>query len=264
MIQMFSTQPIIASLLLSIAVNLLFFSIAFILKTDKVTDLSYSLSFILIAPLLLFSNGFKYSLQQLLFTFAIVIWGVRLGTYLFTRILITKTDSRFDDKRNNPQKLISFWILQIIAVWIIMIPSSLYLTSRQINRPGFLTYAGFAIFALGLIVETISDYQKFVFKKEKKNKNRWIDSGLWTFSRHPNYFGEMLVWWGLFIVTLPFLSGLKLISIVGPVFITILLLFVSGIPLLEKSAEKKYGTNPAYIDYKNSSRILFPFPRSKK
>ena len=263
MINLFSEQPVIASLILSVMVNLVFFTVALTFKTDKVTDLSYSLSFIVIAPLLLTANGMNFSFQQLIVTLAIVLWGIRLGSYLFSRILITKTDDRFDDKRNNPKKLTAFWILQITAVWLIMIPYSFYLTSRTVGGMKFITLAGLAVYAVGMLIESVSDYQKFIFKKQPENKGKWMEDGLWHWSRHPNYFGEMLVWWGLFAVALPYLTGLEILALIGPVFITFLLLFVSGIPLLEKSADKKYGTNPDYLVYRNSTSLLIPLPRKK-
>ena len=264
MIDYLSGQPVVTSLLFSIIVNMLFFSVAFTFKTDKVTDLSYSLSFVLLAPLLLLSAGKGYALQQLLLTLAIIIWGLRLGIYLFTRILITKTDDRFDDKRNNSANLIGFWVLQTLAVWLIMLPFSLFLTSRSVYALNIISYVGFLLFMMGLIIEAVSDHQKFNFKKKSENKGKWMNEGLWRYSRHPNYFGEILVWWGLFIVTVPYLGGLQFISLLGPVSITLLLLFVSGIPLLEKSAQKKYGSNPEYITYRDTTSVLVLMPRKRK
>jgi steroid 5-alpha reductase family enzyme len=264
MISFLNEQPLVASLQFSILVNLFFFLIAFSLKTDKVTDLSYSLSFVLLAPLLLLSGNKAFSPQQLILALAIVIWGLRLGVYLFSRILITKTDDRFDDKRNNPSNLIRFWLLQTIAVWVIMLPFSLFLTLDFKILTSFFTYTGFSIYLIGLLIEAIADYQKFDFKKQDVNKGRWMDSGLWKYSRHPNYFGEILVWWGLFIVVIPFLSGIAYLTVLGPVFITLLLLFVSGIPLLEKSAEKKYGENKEYREYRDSTSLLVILPKKKR
>lgn len=261
MISLLNNQPVLASFIISVAINLIFFLIAFSFKTDKVTDLSYSLSFFILAPVLIFSSGKGFVLQQLFLALAIMLWGFRLGVYLFSRILITKTDDRFDDKRNNPANLIRFWLLQTIAVWVIMLPFSLFLTRRNIDVKNVFTYVGFAVYLLGFIVETISDAQKFQFKRQSENKGKWMQGGLWKYSRHPNYFGEILVWWGLFIVVLPHLSGLSFLTVSGPVFITLLLLFVSGIPLLEKAADKKHGQNPDYISYRDNTSLLIPMPR---
>lgn len=263
MINLLNSQPVLASLLISVGINLFFFLIAFSFKTDKVTDLSYSLSFFVLAPVLLIASGKGFAQQQLVLTLAIMLWGFRLGSYLFARILITKTDDRFDDKRSNPVNLIRFWVLQTIAVWVIMLPFSLFLTKRNIQTYNIFMYVGFALYIIGFLVETISDSQKFQFKRKPENKGKWMQSGLWKYSRHPNYFGEIVLWWGLFIVVLPYLSGLSYLSVLGPVFITLLLLFVSGIPLLEKGADKKYGDDPDYVSYRDNTSLLIPMPSKR-
>ena len=120
--------------------------------------------------------------------------------------------------------------------------------------------AGAVIWLLGLVIEAVSDAQKSAFKSKAENRERFVTSGLWRYSRHPNYFGEMLVWWGLFVFAVPFLHGAAFAVVIGPVFITLLLLFVSGIPLLERSAEAKYGEDPAYREYKRRTSILVPLP----
>ncbi len=262
--EIFSGQPVLGGLLLSLAVNLFFFLIAFSLRTDKVTDLSYSLSFFIMAPVLLFSSGGDYSLWQLAGTVAIMLWGLRLGGYLFYRILKTKTDERFDDKRNNPLNLIRFWIIQTLAVWIIMMPHAYFLSLRPGPEGGLLSVIGLLLFVIGFVVETVSDLQKFRFKSRDVNRGKWIESGLWAYSRHPNYFGEIILWWGLFLLTLRGLRGWQHLTIGGPVFITLLLLFVSGIPLLEKSAEAKHGNNPDYVSYRSRTSILIPRPPKKR
>ncbi|MBN2656378.1 MAG: DUF1295 domain-containing protein [Spirochaetales bacterium] len=260
MIQLINSQPLLASFLFSFGINFAFFLVALIFKTDKVTDLSYSLTFAVLAPVLLFAAGPDFTYVQLLVAAAVLLWALRLGGYLFLRIVITKTDERFDDKRSNPANLIRFWVLQMIAVWVIMLPITIFLAVREVPFNLYLHFIGFALFAIGFVLESVSDHQKFRFKSHEENKELWIEKGLWKYSRHPNYFGEMLVWWGLFVVVTPALGGLKFLTVAGPVFITLLLLFVSGIPLLEKSAEKKYGENPLYRSYRDKTSLLVPLP----
>jgi steroid 5-alpha reductase family enzyme len=120
--------------------------------------------------------------------------------------------------------------------------------------------AGAVLWLIGLVIETVSDAQKSAFKSKKTEGERFITSGLWRYSRHPNYFGEILLWWGLFLYAVPFLEGAAFAVVIGPVFITLLLLFVSGIPLLEKSADAKFGEDPAYQEYKRRTSILVPLP----
>ena len=256
-------NPVLASLVISAAVNLFFFIFAASLKTDKVTDLSYSLSFFLLAPVLLAAGGRPFSSIQIITAAAVMLWSVRLGSYLLVRIISMGKDDRFDDKRDNPVNFLKFWILQIIAVWVVMLPLSLFLTARPVVYSAAFAVPGLLIFGAGLLIEGISDMQKFRFRRDPGNKNRWMDRGLWKYSRHPNYFGEMLVWWGLFIVAAPSFRGTAWLTAAGPLGITLLLLFVSGIPILEKSAEKRFGDNPEYRNYRSSTSLLIPLPRRR-
>ena len=252
---------IIVSYLVALGVNTGFFVIAAIRKTDVVTDLSYSLSFAVLALVLPFLGAHKP--VQLIAALMVLLWAFRLGGYLFGRILRIKIDHRFDEMRNHPLRFANFWLLQAISVGVIMLPVS-YLLDQN-GAPGFGTWAiaGVALWFVGLLVEAVSDSQKSAFKGKDENRGRFVSNGLWRYSRHPNYFGEMLVWWGLFVYAVPFLDGAAFVVAIGPIFITVLLLFVSGIPLLEKSAEARYGADPAYREYKRRTSILVPLPRRR-
>jgi steroid 5-alpha reductase family enzyme len=249
---------LLLSFLIALAVNAAFFAIAATRKTDVVTDLSYSLSFAVLAIVIPFEGGREP--LQLTASLLVLIWAARLGGYLFRRILKMKVDHRFDDMRDKPLRFARFWLLQAISVAVIMLPVS-YLLGRN-SAPGFGLWAvvGAAIWFIGLLIEAAADAQKSAFKAKNANRGRFITSGLWRYSRHPNYFGEMLVWWGLFVFAVPFLDGAAFAVVIGPVFITLLLLFVSGIPPLERSAEAKYGEDPAYREYKRRTSILVPLP----
>lgn len=262
MTQFITNQPLVASFLLSLGINLLFFIFAAAFKTDKVTDLTYSLSFFIITPLLL-SAGSR-SPEQWIVALAIMLWALRLGSYLFRRILKIKKDDRFDDKRGSVITFMGFWILQTLAIWMILIPHSLFLTAVTPETSTLSTSAGFFIYLIGLVIESLSDSQKYRFRNNPANSGKWMDQGLWKYSRHPNYFGEILVWWGLFVLVIPSLSGWSWLTLWGPLSITLLLLFVSGIPLLEKSAQDKYGSDPAFADYKKRTRLLLPLPKKVK
>jgi steroid 5-alpha reductase family enzyme len=249
---------ILLSFAISLAVNAAFFAFAAVRKTDVVTDLSYSLSFALLAIVLPFL-GARESVQ-LVASLLVLVWAVRLGGYLLRRILRIKVDHRFDEMRDDPVRFARFWLLQAISVAVIMLPVS-YLLGRD-AAPGFGIWAlaGAFVWLVGLVIEAVADAQKSAFKAKSENRERFIANGMWRYSRHPNYFGEILVWWGLFVYAVPFLHGAAFAVIVGPVFITLLLLFVSGIPLLERSADAKYGDDPAYRDYKRRTSILVPLP----
>ena len=251
-------NAVFVSFLIALGVNAAFFAFAAIRKTDVVTDLSYSLSFALLALALPYFGAHKPI--QLIASLMVLLWALRLGGYLFGRILRIKVDHRFDEMRDKPLIFARFWLLQAVSVAVIMLPVS-YLLGRE-SAPGFAPWAiaGVAIWFIGLVIEAVSDAQKSAFKGTEKNREHFISSGLWKYSRHPNYFGEMLVWWGLFVYAVPFLHGPAFAVAIGPLFLTLLLLFVSGIPLLEKRAEKKYGADPAYREYKRRTSVLVPLP----
>jgi len=251
-------MAILVSFVVALAVNAAFFAIAATRRTDVVTDLSYSLSFAVLAIVLPFLGA--HEPIQLAASLLVLVWAARLGVYLFRRILRIKVDHRFDGMRDNPLRFARFWLLQAISVAVIMLPVS-YLLGRD-TAPGFglWTLAGATIWAVGLVIESVADAQKSAFKARDENRGRFISSGLWRYSRHPNYFGEMLVWWGLFVYSVPFFDGAAFAVVIGPLFVTLLLLFVSGIPLLERSADEKHGDDPAYREYKRATSILVPLP----
>jgi steroid 5-alpha reductase family enzyme len=249
---------IVLSFAIALAVNGAFFAVAATRKTDLVTDLSYSLTFALLAVALLFTGA--QETVQLVASLLVVVWAMRLGAYLFRRILRMKVDHRFDEMRDKPLRFAGFWLMQAIAVAVIMLPVTYLLDRGDPPRLGPWAIAGAALWLAGLVIESIADAQKSAFRAEPENRGRFIASGLWRHSRHPNYFGEILVWWGLFVYTVPFLGGAACAVVAGPVSITALLLFVSGIPPLERSSDDTYGDDPAYREYKRRTSILVPLP----
>ena len=125
-----------------------------------------------------------------------------------------------------------------------------------------LVIAGCAVWLIGFLTEATADFQKFNFSSKPSNKNKWIEQGVWKYSRHPNYFGEILVWVGTYIIASQSLSaGYATLALISPLFITTLLLFVSGIPILEKSADKRWGNDKKYRSYKRATSILIPLPK---
>ena len=248
-------NELLLTLIISLGINLAMFLPAFIFKTDKLTDFSYSLTFILVSLFAFFINSF--SVAKLILLVMLLAWAFRLGAYLFIRINKIKKDSRFDERRESFWKFLNFWLLQGLTVWIVMIPSINFFYSDISFRT--ISIVGIIVWTTGLTIESIADYQKFTFKN--KYKNKWMESGLFKYSRHPNYFGEVLCWVGVYIYTLQF-SWMSLLNLVSPLFILILLLFVSGVPLLEKKADKKWGEDKHYQDYKRRTSKFIPwFPK---
>jgi steroid 5-alpha reductase family enzyme len=261
---LFSWDPynFILALLIILITQVVFFAFAAYFKTDKVTDLSYGLSFVATAGALLIANKI-YSFWQMLLVLLIAVWGIRLAGFLFIRVLKLKKDYRFDGIRENVVKFGRFWLLQAVSIWLIMLPSIAALGSKTSLSLNLAMYLGLSILAIGFIIEAVADYQKYQYKNLKNKPHEWVSSGLWHYSRHPNYFGEMLCWWGIFIFVSPILSNLLWLTLIGPFYITALLLFVSGIPPLEKKNNERYTGNKDYLDYKAKTSLLIPLPTKK-
>lgn len=219
----------------SLSINVGMFLIAFRLQSDKLTDISYAVTFMTLALFGFYrSNGDVYHMIMLAM---IGLWAVRIGGFLLYRVIKAGKDQRFDGMRESFFEFILFWILQAITVWVLLLPS--FFAFESSGRLSSLVYAGLAIWVVGLVIESVADLQKYKFSQDPKNKGTWIDVGIWRFSRHPNYFGEMLVWVGVYLIALVSLTTTQTwIGLISPAFITVLLLFVSGIPLLKKSADK--------------------------
>ncbi|MBN1501813.1 MAG: DUF1295 domain-containing protein [Spirochaetes bacterium] len=248
-------------LLTSLAINGIFFIIALLLHTDIFTDITYSLTFIILT-VIMFLTAENINFIKIMTAAAVIIWGLRLGSYLFYRILHIKVDHRFDDKRDSFVKFGLFWLLQAVTIWVVLLPVYGIITSELSLNSQYLLIPGVILFTAGLIIETVADIQKYRFKMNPGNKG-FISSGLWKYSRHPNYFGEIIFWWGIALPGIFIFSGFQLLYFTGPLFITLLIIFVSGIPLLEKSADSKWGDNPDYISYKQKTSILVPLPPKK-
>jgi len=292
------------TLLITIAYQLVGFSIAFTLKFDKLTDFMGGTNFILLAVITLSMSG-TTNARQIIVSVFIMVWAARLSGFLLYRILKTGKDDRFDDKRDKFFPFLGFWVFQMLWVWIVSLPVTI------LNSPNILQYPqpkfgkatdiiGIILYAFAFGIEAVSDVQKYRFKQSdvSKRPGAVCDAGLWRWSRHPNYFGEIMVQvcksqigacspsryqilannvLAIFIIavtpasyhTIPSSSGAYAAlygSIVGWVFLASLLLFVSGLPLQERpSAKKRYEKGegwPEYQKYLRETSILFPMPRS--
>lgn len=230
------------------------FFIAFKLQTDKITDISYSATFI-ISVLGMFFMRSTQDIIDIIILLLIITWAVRLGMYLLIRIHTMGRDNRFDHIRNSFKSFLGFWIVQGISVSIICLPIILsYNTGNKILS--IITFVGVGIALCGFLIETVADHQKYVFKKE--NPDNFIQTGLWSNIRHPNYLGEILFWSGIFLISLSSCSNYILyLGIISPLWISFLLLKFSGIPPLEKKWEEKYKHNPSFQSYyKKTSRLI--------
>jgi len=248
----------IYAFLIILVLQIIFFIYAAVKKTDKVTDLSYGLTFVITSLSIYFLNIEYSSIFKILLLVIVVIWGLRLAIYLFVRIIKTGKDKRFDGVRENFKKFGSFWLLQAISIFVILLPTTNILISKDEMSLNWISYIGLGISVLGIVIESIADSQKFIFKSKKENKGKWVSTGLWKYSRHPNYLGEIMMWVGIFLYCLVYINGIGFITILSPIYITVLLVAVSGIPTLEKEYDKRYRGSKQYQDYKKNTGILFP------
>lgn len=237
-------------LVVSVFIQILFFIPAYIFKTDKVTDLSYSLAFFV----LVLYAFIQSSIHPLLF-FMVSLWALRLGSFLLIRIIHMKHDKRFDGIRENLLYFLGFFLIQGVIVWLILLPTLYVFVNGELTFSWIVTLGAF-IWLLGLLIESFADAQQFNWKM---NHSGLMKSGLYAYARHPNYFGEMLVWIGIAIVTSQFAPLFAVI--VSPVIIIATLLFFSGIPTVAKRHKQKYGAE--YESYVRQTRLLVPLPKFK-
>ncbi|XP_071089815.1 uncharacterized protein [Haliotis cracherodii] len=248
--------------IVTVAMQFIFFLIACTCKFDKVTDFAGGTNFVVLAVLTFFLAE-TYSTRQIIITVFVVVWGLRLSGYLLYRIIKIGEDKRFDDKRENCLKFAGFWVFQAVWVFTVSLPVIFINAPASALKSTSITpqdIVGIVFFAIGLFSETFADFQKFGFRNNPINKGKWCDKGLWKVSRHPNYFGEITLWIGVFIMSTSILVDAQWVAVLSPVFTMAILLFLSGIPLLEQKSDERYRKNEDYVTYKKRTSPLIPFP----
>jgi len=249
------------SIVLIFVYFILFFFIAWIKKNNSIVDIGWGLGFVIVALFSLFYSG-NFNFRTILVTTLVAIWGLRLFYHLINRNWGKPEDFRYANWRKEWGKwlnLRAFFQIFILQGLFMVIISAPILLVNVFSEDGFKSYdfIGLTVWIIGILFESIGDAQLAAFKKNSKNKGHIIKTGLWRFTRHPNYFGEATIWWGLFIISLSVKYGY--IAIISPLTITLLLLFVSGVPLLEE----KYKDNQEFKEYARITSKFFPLPRKK-
>jgi steroid 5-alpha reductase family enzyme len=234
----------------------LWFVISVIKKRNDVADIAWGLGFVLLAWFSFFVSG--YSLKALFVNSLVTVWGARLALHIYTRNRKKPEDSRYLEWRKNwkhfyLRSYLQIFLLQGLFLYLISLPI-LFINHAVSNSIGLIETAGFLVWIIGFYFESTGDRQLKEFISNPANKGKLMDKGLWRYSRHPNYFGEVTQWWGIFIIALS-ISG-SVFTIVGPLTITFLVLFVSGVPLLEK----KYAGRPDFEAYKKRTSVFIPLP----
>ncbi len=234
---------------------------ASIKKTERYYDLTGGLTYLTVVVFSLWagSQSEPPSLRELIVSLLVVIWALRLSSFLYFRIHRTGKDGRFDRLKTSPVRFLVPWTLQGLWVFLTMIVV-IVINTQADSAPalGIWDGIGLAIWTLGFGIEALADYQKTVFNSKSIHQGKWIESGLWSYSRHPNYFGEILLWTGIAFFGISCFTGLERVAWISPIFIYILLMKISGTPILDKRALDKWGDDLEYQKYRDNTPALIP------
>ena len=240
-----------------LVIHWLAFIPALIFKTEKFYDLTGSICYAFAAIYVYFQSYGMFLSLSLFISLAILIWTLRLGSFLLKRVMDAGEDKRFRTIKTNPTQF--FMTFNLSALWVVICSlCALTAVSNGVLEVKSIFYIGLLVFIIGFLIEVIADNQKTAFRAVPENANSFITTGLWSVSRHPNYFGEVTLWLGIAIMSLPYLEGVQYWTLISPVFSFVLIYFVSGVRMLEARANVKWGENPEYLEYVKKTPIFFP------
>ncbi len=244
---------------LAFAINLIVFVPSFLAQTEHYYDLTGSITYLTVTvTALVLSDGLDA--RAWIAAAMVVIWAARLGSFLFRRVRRDGKDGRFDAIKVDFLRFLMTWTLQGLWVTFTAAAALAIITSAERRTLGIVGVIGIVVWVIGFGFEAISDQQKSAFRADPANDGRFITTGLWAWSRHPNYFGEITLWTGMAILALPILSGWRWVALVSPVFVTLLLTRISGLPMLERRAAKRWGDEAEYQRYVAEVPVLVPRP----
>jgi steroid 5-alpha reductase family enzyme len=241
------------------AINWAAFVPAYALRSEHFYDLTGALTYLTTVAVALWLSPHPMARAYVL-TALVSVWAIRLGGFLFMRVKRVGKDARFDEMKQSFPRFFIAWTLQGLWVFLTLAAALVAVVDAQPTPLGIRDVVGVFIWCLGFGIEAVADWQKSTFKKNPQNADRFIDRGLWAWSRHPNYFGEILLWTGVAVAASSAFQGWQWVALVSPIFVTLLLTQVSGIPLLTERAEKKWGQDPAYRAYVARTSLLVPRP----
>lgn len=239
------------------AIQWLAFIPACLLRTEKFFDLTGSLTYVTLVLLAVVAAG-NWEPRSLVLAALVLAWAVRLGSFLFARVLQAGGDARFDAMKRHLPSFLLTWTLQGLWAFLTASAALAAITSNEPAAMDWTVLAGIALWVAGFSIEVVADAQKQRFRSDPANRGRFIRSGLWAWSRHPNYFGEIVLWVGIAVVAAPSLSGWQWLTMISPVFVAILLTRISGIPLLERRGKQRWGNDPGYREYLATTPVLIP------
>jgi steroid 5-alpha reductase family enzyme len=255
---LFNGMPLFAlSVGLIFVVQWLAFIPAYFMQTEKFFDITGSITYVSVVIIAAFLSP-SMDQRSMLLAALVVIWAVRLGTFLFGRIQKAGKDGRFDEIKPSFIRFFNVWTIQGLWVTFTMAAALVAITSSNHKQLDIFAIVGLLVWIFGFAIEVIADSQKSRFNANAANKGKFIQTGLWSKSRHPNYFGEIMLWVGIAIIALPVLQGWQWVALISPLFVTLLLTRVSGVPMLEKRSDEKWGGQEDYEAYKKNTPVLIP------
>ncbi len=248
------------AVLLAYVIHWIAYIPAYIFQTEKFYDLTGSVTYLSVVWFVFLSTYQSISLNfgNLILVLLISIWTIRLGLFLFMRIHKAGEDKRFRTIKTSASQFFMTFTLSGLWVTLCSMCALVAISSPEGLVMNALTYVGIILFIIGFGIEIVADNQKTAFRSIEANKDSFITSGLWSKSRHPNYFGEVLLWFAIAVISYSSLEGLQLITLISPVFTYILLVYVSGVRMLEDMNDKKWADDEQYKSYKKNTPMLFP------
>lgn len=230
---------------------------AAIARTDRYFDATGSLTYIVVTVALLVASP-GLDARGALLGGMVILWALRLGTFLLVRNVRAGGDERFSEIRGNALRFFSVWTIQGIWVSLTAAAAWIVICSAEPAPVTWLSIVGVAVWVIGFVIEAVADEQKRRFRGDPANAGRFIHSGLWSVVRHPNYLGEITLWVGVLLVAAPALHGWQWVALLSPLFVILLLTRVSGIPLLEAKAQRTWGDDREYRAYVARTPALLP------
>ncbi|RLN92987.1 hypothetical protein BBJ28_00025264 [Nothophytophthora sp. Chile5] len=261
-------EMLLICLAVTVVMQCSFFAVAFCCQFDKVTDLAGTLNFATLAVLSLVVQG-VYDTRAVVVSCLALAWALRLGAFLLIRVLKRGKDARFDEMRADCLAFFGFWVFQILWVFLVSLPVILANSCGEQDGASFgqpRDVVGIVLWALGLALEHAADASKAGFNENKSNEGKLLSTGVWRYSRHPNYFGEMLCWVGVTVLASANFGSnggetwFYYVSAISPVFTFLVLMFLSGVPLAEERYDERFGLDPQYLEYKRSTSPLVVLP----
>ena len=256
---------LVGIMLLVLAVQWIAFIPAWITHNEKFYDLVGTQTYVVVAGLgLIFAHqSGSAGWHHYALVAAVGVWGLRLGSFLVKRVHKAGKDGRFDEIKMSFPRFLMAWTVQALWIFTTAFPVWVILASGRPSTVDLWVQLGMGLWLVGFLVEVTADRQKSAFRARNPEGDQWIDEGLWAMAQHPNYFGEILLWTGIFVTGIGFYQGMEWLAVISPLFVFGLLTKGSGIPLLQERAQRRWGDRPAFQRYLAETNLLVPLPRRR-